>query len=214
MNLEFFLLFHCSEIIGCGGIYFSEFDPRFALAGCRTWMHQDYRNRSLPREFLLPAQKQWAQERDASAVGITFNEYNKNLINTWKRTRLGEQRLPRQPHHLFYNNFNEVDFWEMHYISLYKSWGFDLKNGTIGGEGGTGLKHTEETKMKMSLMRKGKQLSLGRKHSDETKRKIGIKSSQKVFDIEYREKLRLSSTGRKFTLEQKINHEKDIVDYY
>ena len=109
-NGEFFLLFHCSEIIGCGGIYFSEFDTRFALVGCRTWMHRDYRNRSLPREFLLPAQKQWAQERDASAVGITFNEYNKNLINTWKRTRLGEQRLPRQPHHLFYNNFNEVDF--------------------------------------------------------------------------------------------------------
>ena len=111
-------------------------------------------------------------------------------------------------------NFNEVDFWEMHYISLYKSWGFDLKNGTIGGEGGTGLKHTEETKMKMSLMRKGKQPSLGRKHSDETKRKIGIKSSQKVFDIEYREKLRLSSTGRKFTLEQKINQSIKLKEYW
>ena len=63
-------------------------------------------------------------------------------------------------------------------------------------------------------MRKGKQLSLGRKHSDETKRKIGIKSSQKVFDIEYREKLRLSSTGRKFTLEQKINQSIKLKEYW
>ena len=109
-NGEFFILMHLSEIVGCGGIYFSEFNPTFALAGCRTWMHHDYRNKSLPRELLLPAQKQWAKDRNASAVGITFNEYNKNLINTWKRTRLGEHRLPRQPYHLFYDNFNEVEF--------------------------------------------------------------------------------------------------------
>ena len=109
-NGEFFILMHLSEIIGCGGIYFSEFDPTFALAGCRTWMHRDYRNKSLPRELLLPAQKQWAKDRNASAAGITFNEYNKNLINIWKRTRLGEHRLPRQPYHLFYDNFNEVEF--------------------------------------------------------------------------------------------------------
>jgi GNAT superfamily N-acetyltransferase len=109
-NGEFFLLMHLSEIIGCGGIYFSEFDPTFALAGCRTWMHRDYRNKSLPRELLLPAQKQWAKDRNASAVGITFNDYNKSLINTWKRTRLGEHRSPRQPYHLFYDNLMRLSF--------------------------------------------------------------------------------------------------------
>jgi hypothetical protein len=31
--------------------------------------------------------------------------------------------------------FSEWEFWEMHYISLYKSWGFNLVNGTKGGEG-------------------------------------------------------------------------------
>ena len=30
---------------------------------------------------------------------------------------------------------NDLDFWEKHYISLYKSWGFVLKNGTFGGRG-------------------------------------------------------------------------------
>ena len=109
-NGEFFLVLYDSEIVGCSGIYFSEFNHLVALAGCRTWVNTAHRNKSLLREVILPAQKKWAQDRNASAVGLTFNEYNKNLINTWKRTRLGEHRLPRQTHHLFYNSFNEVDF--------------------------------------------------------------------------------------------------------
>jgi hypothetical protein len=107
---EFFLVICQSNIVGCSGVYLSEFDSKFALAGCRTWIQPTHRNKSLPRELLLPAQKKWAQDRNASAVGLTFNDYNKNLINTWKRTRLGENRTPRKPHHLFYNNFNEVKF--------------------------------------------------------------------------------------------------------
>lgn len=31
--------------------------------------------------------------------------------------------------------YNEKDFWEKHYISLYRSWGFELKNSTHGGSG-------------------------------------------------------------------------------
>jgi hypothetical protein len=107
---EFFIVLHESKIIGCSGIYFSNFNSQLAIAGCRTWINKEYRNKSLPREILLPAQKKWAQDSNASAIGLTFNEYNKNLIKTWKRIRLGEKRLTRQPYHLFYNNFNEVDF--------------------------------------------------------------------------------------------------------
>lgn len=44
---------------------------------------------------------------------------------------------------------NEWQFWEMHYISLYKSWGFDLLNGDQGGLGAGRL--SEETKRKISL---------------------------------------------------------------
>lgn len=50
----------------------------------------------------------------------------------------------------------KIDFWEKHYISLYKSWGFDLKNMTTGGEGWSGGKHTSESKLKMSASLKGK----------------------------------------------------------
>jgi GNAT superfamily N-acetyltransferase len=107
---EFFLVIYQNEIIGCSGIYFSDIDARIAIAGCRTWINKEHRNKSLPREILLPAQKKWAQDRNAEVIGLTFNDYNKNLIETWKRKRLGENRSPRQPYHLFYNNFNEIDF--------------------------------------------------------------------------------------------------------
>jgi hypothetical protein len=41
---------------------------------------------------------------------LTFNDYNKNIIKIWQRTRLGETREPRRSHHMFYKNFNEVLF--------------------------------------------------------------------------------------------------------
>jgi len=45
---------------------------------------------------------------------------------------------------------------EIFYIELFKSWGFDLKNHTIGGSGGVFVKrkpfkHTEETKKRISI---------------------------------------------------------------
>lgn len=55
-------------------------------------------------------------------------------------------------------NIEEIDiipndnwqFWEKHYISLYKSWGFKLVNGTNGGDGRTrGFKASQETLQKM-----------------------------------------------------------------
>lgn len=42
-------------------------------------------------------------------------------------------------------------FWEMYYISLFTGWGFDLKNGTVGGDGPMFRQKTsEETKRKIS----------------------------------------------------------------
>jgi hypothetical protein len=40
----------------------------------------------------------------------------------------------------------EWKFWEKHYICLYKSWGFCLRNGTEGGDGtGKSFRHTKTT---------------------------------------------------------------------
>lgn len=44
----------------------------------------------------------------------------------------------------------EIKKLEIQYIALYKSFGANLKNDTIGGEGTSGYKHSVETKLKIS----------------------------------------------------------------
>ena len=53
-------------------------------------------------------------------------------------------------------------FWEMYWIEQLKVWGFNLKNGTIGGDGIKGYVYTEKDKEKMK----------GRILSKETKEKM------------------------------------------
>jgi hypothetical protein len=109
-NGEFHFLIDNNKIVACSGIYKSEFCSNFGIAGVRAWVNKEYRNSQVIRNLLLPVQKKWAQDNNLKAVGLSFNEYNKNIISTWKRIRLGEQRSAREPHHLFYNNFNEVEY--------------------------------------------------------------------------------------------------------
>jgi len=55
----------------------------------------------------------------------------------------------------------EWQFWEIHYISYFKSIGCRLTNGTKGGDqppSTKGRKHSEESKIKMSLTKKGKKI--------------------------------------------------------
>jgi len=107
---ELFLLKDDNKIIGCSGIYTSEFSNNICIAGVRTWINKEYRNQSLVRDYLLPAQRSWAIDKGFKIIALTFNSYNKNIIKIWKRTRLGETRIPRDSHHMFYKNFNEVSF--------------------------------------------------------------------------------------------------------
>lgn len=61
---------------------------------------------------------------------------------------------------------SEWQFWEQYWICLIKSWGFNLVNLTLGGGGGEGYKHSEESKKKMSESKKDY------KPSDESKMKV------------------------------------------
>ena len=77
-----------------------------------------------------------------------------------------------------------------------------LRNLTDGGEGGNGLKHTDESRIKMSVALKG------RKASDETRSKMssgrtGIKKSK-----EHCQKLSESAKGRTLSVE----HRKKLSD--
>ena len=109
-NGIYHILFDNDTVVACSGIYTSAFCPELAIAGTRTWVGKEYRNLSLAREYLLPAEKKWAIANKFKGIAICFNDYNKNMTKIWQRVRLGENRSPRQPHHLFYNGVNELEF--------------------------------------------------------------------------------------------------------
>jgi hypothetical protein len=107
---QFNILFDNDKVIACSGVYTSTFCTGLAIAGTRTWIHKDYRNKSIARDILLPAEKIWAIENKFKAIAICFNDYNKNMPKIWNRIRFGEKRTPRQSHHIFYNGVNELEF--------------------------------------------------------------------------------------------------------
>lgn len=109
---QFHILYDNDNIVACGGVYKSFFNDKIALAGVRTYVDVKYRHNSILREHLLPLHKRWAIDNGCNIVGLSFNEYNKNIIEIFKRRRLGEslERLEREPHHMFYNGLNEVNY--------------------------------------------------------------------------------------------------------
>ncbi len=112
-NGVYHIVFDGETIVACGGVYISNFSQDVALIGVRTWVNKIYRNQSILREHLLPIQKSWCQEKNIKIIALTFNDYNKNLIQVFQKRRLGETKeriTTRQPHHLFYNNLIKVEF--------------------------------------------------------------------------------------------------------
>lgn len=106
-------------------------------------------------------------------------------------------------------NVSEINFWEKHYISLYNSWGFDLKNGTFGGEFGgrptmearqkmrqakLGKKQSDDTKLKRSLAMIGNKNGLGYKKTEE--QKLRSKQNKKKFKHTNESKLKMSQASK------------------
>jgi group I intron endonuclease len=85
----------------------------------------------------------------------------------------------------------ELPALEQFYISLFKFWGFELKNHTSGGEGLLDFKHSEKTKLNKSLQIRGSNNPFyGKTHTDETKRKISESNKNRKMSNEFVEKRR------------------------
>lgn len=87
-------------------------------------------------------------------------------------------------------SLSEWEFWERHYISLFKSWGFSLTNSTDGGEAGpdnTGYKHTAETieKFKNKIF------------TEEHKKNLSISLTGKTISKKTIERLKISHKNQK-----------------
>jgi len=68
----------------------------------------------------------------------------------------------------------EALLYEVKMIKEYRDQGYNLANMTDGGEGIMGHRHSEETRLKLSIAMKGKQRRLGAKLSKETRLKISL----------------------------------------
>lgn len=104
------VVFEGDKAIASGGAYVSDFSKDVAILGTRTWIHKDYRHKLISREQLLPNERKWAIDNGLKAIILTFNDYNKNLMKLWSRTRLGESRPTRERHHFGYNGVTEIPF--------------------------------------------------------------------------------------------------------
>ena len=90
---------------------------------------------------------------------------------------------------------------EIYYIAHYKKLGHRLTNATLGGEGTLGLKHTPETKTKISLANMGKTNSLGHRQTLEHRVKLSEFHIGKTVTPETRLKISLYQKGRPKSLE-------------
>ena len=93
-------------------------------------------------------------------------------------------------------------FFESYWISQLKAWGFDILNGTDGGEGSNGFKgksHSTETKEKL------RKLATGRIPTNETREKISDSNRKRIVSESTKEKISQKAKNRSFLNREEIN---------
>jgi len=117
-----------------------------------------------------------------------FSETSNTYKNNWLKSLNGVK-----PNIIILDICDESNWieYEQYYISKYKLLGYNLTNHTIGGEGFSGTKLTEQHKLNISNSGKGRILS------DETKLKISIAKKGKTFSQEHINNLKESHKGKK-----------------
>ncbi len=108
-NGDFFILRIDGNIEAISGVQISKFDKNVALAGIRSWINPKYRAKMYIGHHLLPLHLAWAKNNNLKTVALTFNNYNKKLMNYFKRTGMGVPKK-RNSSRLFYNGVYEVPF--------------------------------------------------------------------------------------------------------
>lgn len=76
-------------------------------------------------------------------------------------------------------------------------------NLALGGEGNLGLKHTPETKAKISKVHLGNKYCVGRECSEETRQKMSKKRKGMILPEDWRQKIAAAGRGKKHSAETK-----------
>jgi hypothetical protein len=99
-------------------------------------------------------------------------------------------------------------------IWCFRDMGYSIANITNGGEGNSGLVHTDAVKQKISRIHKGKKLSveqieflrqssLGRKHSEKTKAYLTKLNKERVLTENQKQRIRSAHVGKPLSEETK-----------
>ena len=91
---------------------------------------------------------------------------------------------------------DELNEKEIYYINLFQS--FNTLKGLNLQSGGSNGKHSDETKLKMSISKKGRIVS------EETREKLRQANLGKIISPEYRKKLSEANKGKVFSNEQRL----------
>lgn len=106
---EFFVLEINGNIEAVAGIYRSEFDKFLSIGGIRSWVNEQFRGKFLIGRHIMPHQVSWAKSNGYKTIALTFNNYNKKLINYFVRSGLGIEKK-RNEHSLFYKGVNVLPY--------------------------------------------------------------------------------------------------------
>ena len=108
-NGDFYVLKINNVIKAISGVQTSPFDTNVAMAGIRSWIDPSLRAKMYIGHYLLPLHLSWAKEKDLKTILLSFNSYNKRLMNYFKRSGMG---VPKQRNEtrLFHNGVHEVPF--------------------------------------------------------------------------------------------------------
>jgi hypothetical protein len=129
------------------------------------------------------------------------NKYWHNIVKKYGYDiQLFEEELSEQ------EAFEREKYW----ISRFKDMGYDLANLTDGGEGVSGLLHSEQTKIKISEVNKGNKNGLGYKHSEESKKKMSETRKGRLKSEQHKLKISEGNKGQIFSEKRKENISKSL----
>lgn len=104
----------------------------------------------------------------------------------------------------------EWKFWEIFWISLLKSWGFNLKNMTNGGDGGDTFSKLPEERKKI-IREKLSIFSKNRKTSEETRKKMSENAKNRKYSDATRKKF--SEARKRGCAEGKIYNRRQVLQF-